>query len=214
MIRRDYILRQVQELAQRLACALMLRTRGDAAAALQEVGNALRSVDASVDPDGADPERWISLCRQQGETSGPLMMVVAGLLEERAVGLAGIGRTTDGERLRMCGAVLRLEAILSGAVPVTRELLDAVSSAIAEVPTSVLVPAAWSRLLSFHVQRGRWSEAEDCLFEWAESRDAGAVAAGRAFYAELERQSDAALEAGGFSRAEVTQGRADLERWA
>ena len=211
MIRQDYILRQVQELAQVLARALFLRVRGEYEAALGEIGKALRQIEAG-DPDGLTAEGWLALCRRHEGVTGPLMLAVADLLREQAASREAGGRSAEAGRSRDSALALQLETVLAGAAPVTRERLDQIDADVAAIPVEVMSSATLSRVFAYQAERGRWAAAEDALFDWAERGEASARTAGRAFYARLGQLSPEELAAGGFSRDEVASGLADLER--
>ena len=214
MIRRDYVMRQIQELMQVLARALFLRTQGEYDAALKEIRRALKDLDPETDTEGLDAQGWLDLCRRHEEIVGPLMEVVGSLLRERAASLAAAGQVPDSERARAAGLTLQLEAILTAANPVTTELLGQVDDDIGALPVEVLPPSALTRLVNYFEQRGRLAAAEDILFDWLERGDPNAVRVGREFYARLDGLTDDTLVGGGLSRREVEDGRTDLEERA
>jgi hypothetical protein len=111
MIRRDYVMRQIQELMQVLARALFLRTQGEYDAALKEIRRALKDLDPETDTEALDAQGWLDLCRRHEEIVGPLMEIVGSLLRERAASLAAAGQVRDSERVRAAGLTLQLEAI-------------------------------------------------------------------------------------------------------
>src|SRR5262245_55184493 len=85
MIRRDYILRLVAEMAQILMRAVSLKHRQEYEQALREVQEALRKVgenDADVGP-AQTVEGWIALCRKHEFAASGLLVPVADLLREQ-----------------------------------------------------------------------------------------------------------------------------------
>lgn len=214
MIRRDYVMRQIQELVQVLARALFLRSQGEYEAALKEIGRALKALDPATNIEALDAQGWLDLCRRHEDVVGPLMEVTGSLLRERAASLEAAGRPEESGRARAAGLTLQLEAILSAAVPVTTELLAQVDADIGALPVEALPSPALSRLVSYFEQRGQLGMAEDILFDWLDRGDAKAVASGRAFYDRLARMNDEALDSGGLSRSEIEAGRSDLEHRA
>lgn len=206
MIRQDYILRQVQELVQTLARVISLRTRGEYDAALAEIGNALRSLRETGEPVALDAESWIELCRKNEPVSGPLLNVVAGLIQE----MAHIAETKDDqnsvEHLRVVALTIRLEAALTGAVVITPDLLDEIERNIGCVSVEAMPPSALRRLGHYFEQRGRFAAAEDAYFDWIDRGDPEGIAAGHAFYRRLQQMSEADLVAGGLSSSEVMDG--------
>jgi hypothetical protein len=109
---------------------------------------------------------------------------------------------------------LVLEALLldttpggTGTPPELEDLLSRLSDY--ELP-------ARTRLLLFRYfdHAGKYARAEDVLFEMLEEDDPNReiFEQGKAFYQRLMRKSDAALSAGNFSREEVMEGLARLEK--
>lgn len=95
------------------------------------------------------------------------------------------------------------------------DLPDRVDRLLAVVPDEALTPATRERLVWFWRALRRYARAEDALFDWLGAAEVGDTAAlervaGR-FYADLELLDDAALAAGGLPRAELGEGRADVE---
>jgi hypothetical protein len=214
MIRRDYLMRQVQELAQVLTRALFLRSQREYEAALNEIRRALKALDPDTDIEELDVQGWLDLCRQHEDIIGPMMEVVGSLLRERAASLHAAGHSPESGRARVAGLTLHLEAILTGSVPVTTELLGQVDADIRALPVQALPPPTLSRLLNYFEQRGQLAAAEDILFDWLDRGDANAIATGRAFYSRLAQMTDDELVSGGLSRAEIEDGRTDLEERA
>src|SRR5215213_1041088 len=113
MIRRDFIMRQVQTMAQALARALFLRAREDYEAAIDEIGRALRTLGEG--PSGAmDTETLLRLCHAQEAVTGPLMLAVGALVREQALSLENLGRTIEAKRARATALTLQIEALLVG----------------------------------------------------------------------------------------------------
>jgi hypothetical protein len=69
-------------------------------------------------------------------------------------------------------------------------------------------------MLHYFEQRGQLAAAEDILFDWLDRGDAGAVSVGREFYSRLAQLKDEELISGGLSRAEIEDGRTDMEERA
>ena len=71
MIRRDYILRMVEELAQMLGRVVSLKDRQEYEQAMREIGLALAQLEKTPagDPNTAPLEHWLALCRSEEHTS-------------------------------------------------------------------------------------------------------------------------------------------------
>lgn len=212
MIRRDYLLRLVTEMTQMLLRVVSLRHRREYDQALREVEAGLRQVRGSdADPASAQTvEGWIGLCRKHEMAVSGLMVPVAELLREEGEIFALQKRPAESSRARRLSLGLFLEAILTGETFITAELLDKVEQLIEatrELPPS---PEVSRRLVRYFESRGHYAKAEDAVFAWLETGDAGAREEGRAFYQRLLQLDDATLERGGLPRAEAEQGMKDL----
>ena len=218
MIRRDYVLRQVQELAQVVARALFLRQRQEYQSALTEIGRALQQLQTSHEEPTGDgdspafgPEDWIELCRRNEAVTGNLLIAVGDLIWEQGSALTEMGKPEEAVNSWLTAVTLYLEAVLSGAVPVTRELVDRIDQLIESTADASAPPATLARLASYFEQRRRFAQAEDVMFEWMETGSPEALAACREFYQRLLGSSEEELNEGELPRAEVLEGLADVE---
>jgi len=212
MIRRDYILRMVAEMAQVLARVISLKSRQEYEQALKEINTALRELRG----DSAEPAHelslpdWIALCRKHEQAASGLMIAVADLLKEQGDVLTGQDKPDGGTRSRALALGLFLEALLNGETFVTVELLAKVEELFEHARTTLSDPEVWRRLVSYFEARGRFAQAEDALFAWQATGDPTVTTEGLAFYQRLGEQDDDALERGDLPRAELEQGRREF----
>lgn len=214
MIRRDYILRLVQEMVQLLARVVFLKSRREYEQALSEINRALRQLNAGGDQGASPltPEEWIALCRKHDSAASGLMMATAELLRQEGELLALQERRPDSQRSRMAALTLFLEAILTGETFISVELLNKVEDLVDQTAEAERPPALWHRLVRYFEAREQFALAEDALFGWVETGDASARTQGLSFYERLLARTDADLERGGLPRPEVEQGRDDLRQ--
>lgn len=214
MIRRDYILRVVQELAQMLRRVVSLKERQEYEAALRELGRALEQLEKAPAHDQATPsfEHWLALCEKETVTCGPLLIAVADLLREQGELLRLQAKGPEGRRSWAIALGLYLEAILGGHTFVSVELLDRIEELITRLSGNPLPAPVLRRLLGYFEERGQFAKAENALFDWLDTDDAGAAAEGAAFYDRLAARPDAELARGELPRAEVEQGRREFQR--
>jgi len=212
MIRRDYILRMVAELAQVLARVISLKNRQEYEQALKEINTALHELrdENAKSSHELSLAGWIALCRKHGQAASGLMIAVADLLKEQGKVQVAQGKLDGGARSRALALGLFLEALLSGETFVTVELLAKVEELFASVRETLSDPEAWRRLVSYFEARGRFGQAEDALFAWLAVGDPAAVREGLAFYDRLTSLNDEALERGELPRAELEQGRREF----
>ncbi len=212
MIRRDYILRMVAELAQVLARVISLKSRQEYEQALREINSALRELR---DGDAGPPHEltladWIALCRKHEQAASGLMIAVADLLKEQGDALMAQDKPAAGTGSRNLALGLFLEALLNGETFVTAELLAKVEGLFGQVRATATDSEVWRRLVGYFEARGRFAQAEDALFAWLQSGDPAAMAEGPAFYERLGRRDDTELEHGDLPRAELEQGQREF----
>lgn len=208
MIRRDYIMRVVQEMVQVLARVVFLKSR-------QENDQALREIDAALNGlaqpgTGSTGEfsvdQWIELCRKHEQAASGLMVTVADLLRERGELFARQNQPEPAQRARVLALGLLLEALLNGETYVTLERVAKVDLLLDETSPGPLSPPVFRRLLGYFAARGRFAKAENVLFDWLDLGDPEAVNQGERFYERLLAQNDATLAHGDLPRAEAEQG--------
>jgi len=211
MIRRDFVLRSIQQMVQTLARILHLKDRREYEQALREVGQALREF-AEIEPGkpcARSLEEWIALCRKHPESAGGVMLAVADLLIEQGNLFSTRGQPAEAAEAWQLALGLLIEALLKEECFVTAQLVAKVETLIGQCKGNSLSPAVLRRLVSYFEVRGHFARAENALYEWLETGDADAAAAGRDFYERLSAMSDEALSSGGLSRAEAVQGAQD-----
>ena len=212
MIRRDYILRMVAEMAQVLARVISLKSRQEYEQALKEINAALRQLR---DGNGEEaPELsltdWLALCRRHEQAASGLMIAVADLLKEQGDVLAAQNKP-ESAKSRALALGLFLEGLLNGETFVTVELLRKVEELFGQVRETLSDSEVWRRLVRYFEARGRLARAEDALFAWLAVGDPAATTEGFSFYQRLDQQNDTILEQGDLPRAELEQGRREFE---
>jgi tetratricopeptide (TPR) repeat protein len=209
MIRRDYFLRMVQEMAQVLARAVLLRHRKEYDQALKEINDALRSLraDSAAPADEPSLENWLELCRRHEGAGAGLMVAVADLIKEQADLLWLRQSASECQQASALSLGLFLEALVTGSTFVSADLLARVEELIERTAGTTLPAGVLRRLADYYELRGRLDKAEDSFFELLESGDRAGVTNGLAFYDRLATKTDGELEEGGLSRAEVEEGR-------
>ena len=216
MIRRDYILRAIEECAQVLARILRLINARDYAAASVVLDQQFQSLTGT----GAEAVSRLSenelLARlMAGEPTAVVRtkcLLLVALLKQAGEVHAAQGRLGESQACWLKALNLLLEVTLRDEelpfpdfVPRVEELALALAGCD--------LPAHTNGALMQHYERlGEFAKAEDRLFVMldAEPQNAGLHEWGTAFYERLLRQSDAALGAGNLPRAEVEAGLAEL----
>jgi hypothetical protein len=208
MIRQDYFLRLVQQMAQVLARVVFLKHRKEYEQALREIGQALGQFRAAQPGEGElSLEEWIVQCRKHEAAAGQLIVTVADLMQEQAELLALQNQAEQCHQARCLALGLWLEAMLTDSWFVSAELLDKVEHMSESTNVSIRPPAVLRRLIFFFEARGKFAKAEDVLFEWLGMSERPTTSEVRTFYGRLADKSDTELAQGDLPRVELEQGR-------
>jgi hypothetical protein len=208
MIRRDYVMRLVQEMAQILATVRSLKQRREFEQAIAEVDGALRQV-GDVGANVLSLEEWISACRKHDQAAPGLMISIADLFNEQSEILA-LQNTAAGQP-RALALGLYLEAILDENSSVSLEMVGKAARLVETTATAALPAPVLRRLINYFLARGDFAKAEDALFTWLETRDPQARTAGVTLYDRLLALPADELERGGLPHSEVEQGRSEFD---
>ena len=216
MIRRDYVLRMIEEFAQTLARIRSLkRTR--------RWGEASAEVDAEFKKligDGAQAVARLSetelLARLMHE--GPTHLVrdktflLTTLLAEAADVAAAEDRVDESRECYLKALHLLLDVLARGEVFEYPEFVPKVEMLEQALQGTPLPLRTHAMLMQHHERTGEFAKAENALFTMLDAEpDNGAIVEfGVAFYRRLLAQSDAALTEGALPRVEVEEGLKEL----
>jgi len=217
MIRRDYILRMIEEFVRALA-------------RLRSLKQAQRWDEASVSLDG-EFERLMGAGAQavarlsetellarllQGEPTQAVRdktFILVTLLQEAGDLEEACGRPGESRACRIKALHLLLYTLGSGEIGECPEFVPKIDMLTASLRDAPLPPQTQAMLMQHYERTGEFAKAEDALFALleADSQNLAPVEFGVAFYRRLLTQSDAALSAGNLPRTEVEQGLQELE---
>ena len=218
MIRRDYILRMIEEFVQALARINELKQNRrwqEAAGVVDEEFQRLIGVGADAVARLTETELLASLIR--GEPTQAVhdkTLMLTALLKEGGDVAATQERMEESRSCYLKGLRLLLETLAREEVSDCPAFVPRVEMFAAALRGSPL-PLETQALLMQHYERsGQFAKAEDALFAMleAEPRKAGLVEFGVAFYERLQGQSDASLAAGNLPRPELETGLAELRK--
>lgn len=210
MIRRDYILRMVEEFVQAL-----LRIRGlkkdrrlaDALVLTEEEFKRTTDLDSESVLHLSETELLAKLIQCEPlHAVREKMLFLTTLLRETGDILTAEGRIEDGRACYLKGLHLLLDSLMRGEVDELPEFVPKVDEFVAALEE---LPVQTSALLMEHYERtGQFGKAEDALFAilQAEPNNSTAVEFGISFYGRMLRQSDQRLADGNLPREEVEAG--------
>lgn len=216
MIRRDYILRMVEEFVRALARIRGLKNGQQ----LQEAFSLTEEEFKRV--TGLDSESLLKLSETellarliQGEPMHAVrekMFFLTTLLLETGDIAVAQNRLEEGRAYYLKGLHLLLDSLAQGGAFEQPEFVPKVEMFVAALADAEL-PVQTSALLMEHYERtGQFAKAEDTLFAIldADTKNSAALDFGISFYERLRRQSDVRLADGNLPRTEVEAGLEEL----
>lgn len=218
MIRRDYILRMIEEFIQALARINALKKDQrwqQAAGAVDEEFQRLIGEGAQAVARLTKTELLATVIR--GEPTQAVRdktLMLTALLKEAGDVAAMQERADESLSCYLKGLDLLLETLAHEEVFTFPDFVPRVEMFVTALHGSPL-PLETQALLMQHYERsGEFAKAEDALFAMleAEPGNAGLVNFGASFYKRLQGQSDAALAAGNLPRPELEAGVAELRK--
>lgn len=217
MIRRDYILRMIEEFFQALTRIRNLKRDQRLAEADAELDQEFARLIKSGAKEVCKLSETELLARLiQGEPTQAVrdktLMLTTLLKEAGDLAVAG-NRPEEGRACYLKGLHLLLETS-RGEVFDVPAFVPTIEVFAKSLEGSSIPIETQARLMQHYETIGEYSKAEDFLFAMIESDPANdrLVDFGLAFYKRLEAQADAALEFGNLPRAELAAGLAELNR--
>lgn len=218
MLRRDYLLRQIEEFV-----AAMMRMTGltkaekweEASSTANSQFKALAGADVTDLLRMSDTDLMAHLVA--GETiygmQGKLFMV-ARLFKENGDICKGQGRIEESNACYLKGLHLLLDARANDPTAPRPDYVPSVDAFVIALQGSSLSLETNAMLMRHYEQLGDYAKAEDSLFNMLDTEPANIqlLDFGIGFYERLLRLGDEALELGNLPRAEVKAGLAELRR--
>jgi Family of unknown function (DUF6483) len=216
MIRRDYIIRMIEEFTQALARIRALRKdqgSEEAHALTEEEFKRVTGLDSDSVLHLSETELLAKLIQtDSGQGVREKMLILTTLLKETGDMAVSQDRLEDGCACYLKGLHLLLDSLARGEfydlpefVPKVEEFVVALADCELPVTTRVL-------LMEHYERTGQFAKAEDALYAILEAEPGNlpAVEFGISFYERLQRQGDARLEEGNLPRSEVESGLKEL----
>jgi Family of unknown function (DUF6483) len=209
MIRRDYILRMIEEFFQVLSRIRSLKKDQH----LEEAGGVtdeqLRKIIGMDGKTALQLSETELLARViQGEPSMAVRektLLLTTLLKEAGDLATAQDRTEEGRALYLKGLHLLLETLGRSEVFECPDFVPKVETFVAALSGAPLPLPTQAQLMQHYERNGEFGKAEDALYGMLEAAPdhPGIVSFGIAFYQRLQGQSDAKLEEGNLPRPEL-----------
>ncbi|HWX20217.1 MAG TPA: DUF6483 family protein [Candidatus Binatia bacterium] len=216
MIRRDYILRMIEEFFQALSRIKSLKQGQhwqEAAGTVDEEFQRLMGQGAKAVVQLSETELLARLI--QGEPTQAVRqktLLLTTLLKEAGDIAAAQNREHESRACYLKGLNLLLNILAQGEVSDFPDFVPKVESFVASLGEAPLPLPTHGLLMQHYERTGQFAKAEDALFGMLEAEPGhpGLVDFGLSFYRRLQGQSDSSLAAGNLPRAELEAGLAEL----
>ncbi|HVV71707.1 MAG TPA: DUF6483 family protein [Verrucomicrobiae bacterium] len=218
MIRRDYLLRMIEEFIAMLSRLASLK-RGQMWEQASEVieQEFQRVLGAGADDVLKLSETELLAHLLKGEPTQAVqqkIFIAARLLAEAGEAAAARGCQEESRAFHLKALNLLLDTFPEGDSVDAPAYVPKVEGLLTALAGSPLPPQSQLRLMQHYESLGEFAKAEDMLFALIEPEplEPGLVQFGLQFYRRLEGKTDAALSAGNLPRPEVEAGAAELRR--
>lgn len=217
MIRRDYLLRQIEEFVAALAQMAGLGKSQQWQEASQVAGTQFRALA------GADAEELLRLSDTdllarviEGEPTQVVeskLFMLATLFKARGDALAGEGKRNESRAYYLKGLHLLLDTFAQSQMAQRPDFLPTVEAFLIGLHEEPLPLRTNALLLRHYEQTGEYAKAEDALYAMMEVEPANGelLDFGQGFYQRLLGLGDEALVVGNLPRAEVNAGLAEFK---
>ncbi|HUD47761.1 MAG TPA: DUF6483 family protein [Candidatus Baltobacteraceae bacterium] len=218
MIRRDFIVRMIEEMGRALAQIRALRRSGRSDAARQVVDSECEKLAALGVTGIVGLSQTELLARvsegQLAQTVHLRTSAVVTLLREAAEIGGDEDKPEEARKLYLKALHLLLEVLSQEDPAGFPEFVPGVEALVTALSAEPLPVETLTILMRHYEATGQFAKAEDALFSIldAVAADSAVIGFGRAFYERTLRRSDAALVAGNLPRSEALQGLSELER--
>lgn len=217
MLRRDYILRMIEEFMQVLSRINSLKQSErwqEASGSVEDEFQQLLGADAQTIVRLSETELLAKIVRNTPtQAVRDRTLMVATLLSEAGDIAIAQDRTEDGRACYVKGLDLLLNVLGSEDVFECPEFVPNVELLVSKLQDGDLPPQTLVRLMQHYEQSGQFGKAEDALFSMLQQdgTNSGLLDFGLAFYRRLATRDDTALAEGNLPRSELEAGLGELE---
>lgn len=218
MIRRDYILRMIQEFAEALSRIQAFKKAenwNQASAAVDEQFRLLAGEPAEKIIALSETELLARLMRDEPSAAvRDKTFMMAALLKEAGDVAIAQNKPAEGRACHLKGLHVLLGLLAHSDTSEFPRFVPAVEEFVLALRDTELTPETQVLLMQHYERAGEYAKAEDALFELHDAwpGDSNVLDFGIAFYERLLRQGDAQLIAGNLPRPELVSALAELRR--
>lgn len=218
MIRRDYLLRMIEEFCQFLRRLNSLKREqqwNEAAGQLEQEFRRLVGADAEEVAQLSETELLARIIH--GESTLAVRdktLMLTTLLKESGDIAVAQGRAKAGHTLYLKGLHLLLENPLEDDTPAWLEVVPKIEAFLEGLHTTALPRPTLAMLMHHYERTVQFGKAEDALFSMLELEPSNPaiVQFGLSFYERLQHQTDVNLMAGNLPRTELEAGSLELRK--
>jgi hypothetical protein len=216
MIKKDYIMRMVQQFTIAIAQILKLKGASQHSEALNVIDQTFHKLFglSSTLIDSLSAESVVELLKSNDSGDAQKYLLIAKLLKEKAE-IHDSQETDCSSKTRYLKCLdLYLRGVTCGESVVVSDCFSSIDRIIGNFEQHELPNSTKYKLMDYYEKTGRYSEVENLLFDLVELegyRDI-VIEEGIFFYARLMAKTDQELAAGNLPKDEVMSGKASLER--
>ncbi|MCA0756681.1 hypothetical protein KP806_16615 [Paenibacillus sp. N4] len=207
MFQRDYFMRMIEQMTEAVGQILQLGRERKHEEALLLIDDLLEKkfrLSSKLIRSLSDGD-LIKMMSTNGILETGQLQAIALLLKQEAIISADLGREDDAFAANVKALQLFIRLSLAGAEPTLADPREQASELLETLrPYELPIPAK-RLLVEWHVEEGRYAEAENVLYELLEEQAIWSEEAAE-IYRGILRQTDEKLIAGGLPREEVEQG--------
>ncbi len=218
MIRRDYILRMIEEFCRglaRLRAYIDFSDWKEASDALDAEFQKLIGLGAKAVAQKSETELLANVIRGEATSAvAEKTLMLVRLMKEAGDVAAGQGREEESQIFYLKGLHLLLDVIARGEALEFPEFVPQVEAFVLALQDVALPVQTQAMLMQHYEKSDQFARAEDAFFAMVEQEpdNPHLLDLGTAFYRRLESRSDRILEEGNLPRPELEAGLAEIQR--
>lgn len=208
MFERDYIMRQIEQLASVLVRIFKLkdgRHFEEAEIEISKTGKLLLGFELELLRD-MSPASIIELFKRNDNVSSGKYIIAAELFKEQGEIDELQEKPGESYTAYLKATILFLEGIIESKEYHTKGYFDKVFFLLKKIKPDVLSVTSKSKLFKFYQLTNKYAEAENVLYNLIDLRKPGIVEEGIAFYTNLLAKSEDELNEGELPKEEVEEG--------